>query len=101
LFFVREVIMVRPVTDLQHLSADLEVCTGAAERLAAKASLSEDDAKARFSSDLLDAVRERRQRVQHALDVLRTRLNEGARGEMGRPSTGRPWNSQTTSDLLR
>jgi hypothetical protein len=71
--------MVKPASDLQHLSTDLDICTGAAERLAAKASLSEDDAKARFSSDLLEAVRERRQQVQHTLDRLHTHLNEAGR----------------------
>jgi hypothetical protein len=66
--------MVKPASDDRHLAADLKICSGTAERLAAKASLSEDEAKARFSRDLLDAVRERRQTLQHALELLRTRL---------------------------
>lgn len=56
---------------MDHLRSELEICQATAARLAAKADSAEDSSKARFSRDLLDAVHERRRRVQEQLAALR------------------------------
>ncbi|HUQ67893.1 MAG TPA: hypothetical protein VM165_00125 [Planctomycetaceae bacterium] len=86
---------------LDHLTSDLDVCGFTAERLAAKANLSEDDAKARFSSDLLDAVRERRSRMQQKLTALRSHSDLAWPSEVAAAAShDRPWNAQTTTGTL-
>ncbi|MDZ4687002.1 MAG: hypothetical protein SH850_18150 [Planctomycetaceae bacterium] len=85
---------------LDHLMSDLDVCDFTAERLAAKANLSEDEAKARFSSDLLDAVRERRSRMQHKVAALQSLCDQAWQTEVAAASHERPWNAQTTTGTL-
>jgi hypothetical protein len=57
---------------IEQLRSEMEICQTTAARLAAKADSSEDESKARFSSDLLEAIRDRRGRVQEQLAALRS-----------------------------